>query len=51
VAVVEARDEVRDVVLFLTVQCVGDGEAEVVVFHVADDLRHVFEGFGHLLLP
>ena len=38
VAVVEASDEVGDVVLFFAVQRVGDGKAEVVVLDVADDL-------------
>ena len=51
VAVVDAGDEVGDVVVFLAVERVGDREAEVVVLDVADDLGHVFQGLGHLLLP
>ena len=50
-SVVNAGDKVGDVVFLLAVQCVGDGEAEVVILDVADDLRHVFQGFGHFLLP
>src|SRR5450759_780209 len=51
VAIVDAGYEVWDVVLFLAVQRVWDGEVEVVVLYIADDLGHVFEGFGHLLFP
>ena len=50
-AVVDAGDEVGDVVALLAVERVGDGEAEVVVLHVADDLVHVLQRLGHLLLP
>ena len=50
-AVVDAGDEVGDVVLLLGVQRVGDVEAEVVILDIANDLGHVFEGFGHFLLP
>ena len=49
--IVDAGDEVGDVVLLLAVQRIGNAEAEVVIFDVADDLGHGFECFGHLLLP
>jgi len=50
-AVVETGDEVRDIVLFLAPQNIGDIEAEVVVFNIADDHVHIFERLGELLLP
>ena len=50
-AVVQAGDKVGDVVLLLSVQGVGDGEAEVVVLHIANNLFHVFKCLSELLFP
>ena len=36
---------------FVAVDGVGDGESEVLVFHVGDDLGHGFQGLRHFLFP
>jgi hypothetical protein len=51
VPIVEHGDEVGDVVVLFAVEGVRNGEAEVVVLHVADDLVHLLQRLRHLLLP
>ena len=51
-AVVDARHEVRDVPLLVTVEVVRDEESQVVVLHIADDFGQiVFQCLSELLLP
>ena len=45
------HQEVGIIVLFLAVDGVGDGKAQVLILGVADDFFHVFQDLGHLLLP
>jgi hypothetical protein len=49
--IVQHHDEVREVLVFLAVERVRNGEAEVLVLHVAEHLFHVLQGLRHLLFP
>ncbi len=50
-AVVEHGDKVRVILVLLTIDCIGNREAQVMVLDVANHLAHVFESLGHLLFP
>ena len=50
-AVVEPHDEVRDVIMRVAVECVGDREPEVVVLDVSADLVHLLKALGDGVLP
>ena len=50
-AVIDTGDKVGHVLLLLAIDRVRNRETQIVVFHIALHLVHVFQGLRHLLFP
>lgn len=51
IPIVYAGNEIRDVILLLTVKRIGNCESEIVILYIAHDFVHIFERLCELLLP